>query len=57
MDFQVWNARTKEVFFTGEHSNKVMGCDFSPDSKLLVSASYDKTLKVASLQSFFTLPG
>ncbi len=33
------------------HANSVLGCAFSPDGKLIVSASYDGTLKVWEAQS------
>jgi WD40 repeat protein len=37
------------------HSGYVMGCAFSPDGKLIVSASYDRTLKVWDAETGQTL--
>ncbi|MGH9854902.1 MAG: WD40 repeat domain-containing protein, partial [Blastocatellia bacterium] len=44
---KVWDAMTGEMLRTLEgHSAYVIGCAFSPDGKLIVSASSDRTLKV-----------
>jgi WD40 repeat protein len=37
------------------HSDSVWGCDFGPDGKLIVSDSYDSTLKVWDSETGQTL--
>jgi WD40 repeat protein len=50
-DLRLWNVTTgKLIRFTG-HVKKISSCDFSPDRKLFVSASWDWTVKLWDIET------
>jgi len=52
---QIWefaNKRTRNIF--REHTNTIIDLDFSPDSRFLVSSSFDKTMRIWRMRDGFS---
>jgi hypothetical protein len=53
----IWNMETKQQLnILRGHNAKISGISFSPDSKLMATASYDNTVRLWHLDDLNTLP-
>lgn len=53
----IWNMETKQqLSILRGHNAKISGISFSPDSKLMATASYDNTVRLWHLDDLNTLP-
>jgi WD40 repeat protein len=49
---QIWNIATERILSIFEgHKNRLISLDFSPDGRLIISASWDNTLRIWDMET------